>query len=230
MLKLDQLHLAQGDFRLQADLGLPAGSSCALMGPSGSGKSTLLAAIAGFLPPESGRVLWQSADITALPPARRPVAMLFQEHNLFPHLTLAENAGLALGPARRHARAREVSEALAQVGLDGLGRRRPGAVSGGQRSRAALARILLMERPLVLMDEPFSALGPGLKSEMLALVAKTLQSAGRTLLMVTHDPKDALAICDQIIAIDADRALPPQPTKALLDSPPPGLAAYLGHR
>lgn len=228
MLTLDRLTLRQGDFTLSADLSLPAGRFAALIGASGSGKSTLLAAIAGFLAPTSGHVLWDGRLITSLPPAQRPVAMLFQEHNLFPHLTLAENAGLALGPARRHARAPEVAAALARVGLDGLGGRRPGEVSGGQRSRAALARVLLQQKPLVLMDEPFAALGPGMKAEMLALVADVLHEHGRTLVMVTHDPDDAKAICDETMVIDGGRVLPPTPTEALFANPPQGLSAYLG--
>ncbi|NDV02761.1 thiamine ABC transporter ATP-binding protein [Pseudoroseicyclus tamaricis] len=227
-LTLDALTLTQGDFSLSADLTVPEGQTIAVMGPSGGGKSTLLSGIAGFLSPTSGRILWNGQDITPAAPAQRPVTMLFQEHNLFPHLTLAQNVGLALGPSLKHAASPKVADALSRVGLETLGPRRPAEVSGGQRSRAALARILLAGKPLVLMDEPFAALGPGLKQDMLALVDETLRAAGRTLLMVTHDPADARAIADQVIVVEESRALPPTPTAELLDNPPPGLASYLG--
>ncbi|WP_373355309.1 ATP-binding cassette domain-containing protein [Pseudoroseicyclus sp. CXY001] len=227
-LTLEGVTLVQGSFRLGADLAVPAGQTHAVMGASGGGKSTLLGGIAGFLAPAAGRILWQGRDITALPPTERPVSMLFQEHNLFPHLTLAENVGLALGPSLKHAGSAEVADALARTGLADLGKRRPAEVSGGQRSRAALARVLLSDKPLILMDEPFAALGPGLKQEMLALVDETLHAAGRTLLMVTHDPADARAIAAQIIVVEDGRALPPAATGLLLDNPPPGLAGYLG--
>ncbi|MGZ9809117.1 thiamine ABC transporter ATP-binding protein [Pseudoroseicyclus sp. H15] len=227
-LALQALTLTQGGFTLSADLTIPEGQTISVMGPSGGGKSTLLSGIAGFLAPASGRILWQGEDVTDAAPAQRPVTMLFQEHNLFPHLTLAQNVGLALGPSLKHAASPKVADALSRVGLENLGPRRPAEVSGGQRSRAALARILLADKPLVLMDEPFAALGPGLKAEMLALVTATLRPAGKTLLMVTHDPADARAIADQVIVVEDGRALPPAPTGALLDDPPPGLAAYLG--
>ncbi|MCA0920423.1 ATP-binding cassette domain-containing protein [Pseudooceanicola nanhaiensis] len=229
MLTLDHLILQQGDFSLTADLTLPRGSRCALIGPSGAGKSTLLNAIAGFLPPRTGRILWEDRDLTALAPAARPVAMLFQDGNLFPHLDIARNVALGLSPnlrltANDHARVRE---ALARVGLDGMGDRRPGALSGGQQSRAALARVLVQNRPLLLLDEPFAALGPALRAEMLALVRAVVEETGATLLMVTHAPEDARRIADRLILVSDNRAEPPAPI-ALLDDPTPALRAYLG--
>ena len=229
-LRLADLRLAAGSFRLSADLSVAAGSAVAVMGPSGGGKSTLLAAIAGFLAPESGRVSWDGADITDRAPADRPVAMLFQDGNLFPHLTVAQNVGLGLRPTLRLTgpEAEAVARVLGDVGLDGMGARRPAELSGGQQSRAALARVLVMARPLVLLDEPFAALGPALRAEMLDLAARRVREAGRTLLMVTHAPEDAARIAEAVIVVDGGTAEPPQETAALLADPPPGLRAYLG--
>lgn len=230
MLRLEGLELAQGGFRLFADLEVPPGSAVAVMGPSGGGKSTLLAAISGFLAPVTGRVLWEGRDLGPLAPGARPVGMLFQDNNLFPHLTALQNVVLALRPTLRpgpEERAR-AEAALARVGLEGLGGRRPSQLSGGQQGRAALARLLLQERPLVLMDEPFAALGPALKAEMLALTREVLGAQGATLLMVTHDPEDARVLSESVIVVAEGRAAPPEPTAALLADPPPALRAYLG--
>ena len=174
MLRLDRLILSQDDFRLAADLTIDAGTMVAILGPSGAGKSTLLAAIAGFVTPASGRILWQGRDITQAPPGARPVSILFQDQNLFPHLTVAENVGLGIRPDLRLSapdRAR-VSAALDRTGLSGHDDRLPASLSGGQQSRVALARVLLRARPVMLLDEPFAALGPALKATMLDLVAE----------------------------------------------------------
>ncbi|VDC23233.1 thiamine ABC transporter ATP-binding protein [Pseudogemmobacter humi] len=232
MLRLDELLLTQGDFRLAADWQVPPGARIALIGPSGAGKSSLLAAIAGFYAPASGRVLWDGRDLTPLTPGERPLSILFQDQNLFPHLTLAENLGLGLRPALRLTpgeRAR-VTEALDRVGLTGMGARRPAQLSGGQVSRAALARVLLRARPLLLLDEPFAALGPALKQEMLALVAEVAGDTGATVLMVTHDPRDALEFAALTVIVAGGLAAAPQPTAALFADPPAVLRDYLGHR
>ncbi len=230
MLALEGLRLEQGAFALKADLTVATGAIVALIGPSGAGKSTLLAAIAGFLKPVAGRVLWDGVDLGGLAPGERPVAMLFQEGNLFPHLSVAENIGLALTPRLRLSEAERarVAEVLGRVGLDGLGDRLPGDLSGGQQSRAALARVLLQDRPLVLLDEPFAALGPGLRDEMLALTAEVLGGAGRTLLLVSHEPREAARIAGETIFVAGGRAEAPAPTEALLADPPPALREYLG--
>ncbi len=227
MLALD-LTIERGGFRLAADLSVPKGARVAVMGPSGAGKSTLLEAVAGFVPSE-GRLEWDGAPMGG-PPGRRPVAMLFQEDNLFPHLTVARNAGLGIRPDLRLSRSdwSRVERALERVGLGGLGGRRPAQLSGGQRGRVALARVLLMRRPLLLLDEPFAALGPALKAEMLALVAEVCSEIGATLLMVTHDPHDARALAGQVIVVSDGAASPPRPTAPLLADPPPALRRYLG--
>ena len=230
MLKLEGIVIRQGDFRLGADVTIDAGARVAVIGPSGAGKSTLLSLISGFLPPETGRVFWQGQDITDAAPGARPVAMLFQDNNLFPHLTVAQNVGLGIRPNLRLDRDEtvRVTQALARVGLGAFAQRKPAKLSGGQQSRVALARVLVQRKPLVLLDEPFAALGPALKIEMLDLVAELLEETGAGLLMVSHDPEDARRIADQAILVAEGKAHPPAPTAALLDNPPPVLKAYLG--
>lgn len=227
MLRLDGT-ARRGGFALRARLDVAEGARVAVMGPSGAGKSTLLEAIAGFVPFE-GRMSWRGRPLDG-PPGARPVSMLFQESNLFPHLSVARNAALGVRPDGRlspQERAR-VGAALDRVGLAGLGEQRPARLSGGQRGRAALARVLLMRRPVLLLDEPFAALGPALKAEMLALVAEVAGEIGATLLMVTHDPDDARAIAEGVVVVAEGRAAPPAPTAALLADPPPALRRYLG--
>ncbi|MGR3702117.1 MAG: thiamine ABC transporter ATP-binding protein [Paracoccaceae bacterium] len=230
MLTLDGVLIQQDAFVLRADFVLETGTVAAVIGPSGAGKSTLLNVISGFFAPVQGRVLWKGQDITELPPAKRPVAVLFQDNNLFPHLTVAQNVGLGIRPDLRLTSEdhRHVGQALARVGLEGLDGRKPATLSGGQQGRVALARILVQRRPLILLDEPFAALGPALKVEMLDLVAELAAELGATLLMVSHDPQDARRIAPHVILVADGIAMPPQPTEALLNDPPPALAAYLG--
>jgi thiamine transport system ATP-binding protein len=230
MLALEGVEIVQDDWRMTADLSLARGSSTALIGPSGSGKSTLLNAIAGFIRPVAGRILWEGREIGGLAPAERPLTLLFQEHNLFAQLTAAGNVGLGLRPDLRLDRAgwARVEAALGDVGLEGLGARRPGQLSGGQRQRVALARALLRGRPLLLMDEPFAALGPALRAEMLELVGRIRAEHGTTLVVATHQPEDARRIAELTVIVDGQRAFPPRPTEALFADPPPELRAYLG--
>ena len=230
MLTLEAVRIAQDGFTLEADLQVAAGRKVAVIGPSGAGKSTLLGAIAGFLPLASGRVVWDGRDLAGVAPGNRPLSILFQDNNLFPHLTAAQNVGLGLRPDLRLDAAAwaRVEDALTHVGLAGLGPRKPRALSGGQAGRVALARILLRDRPLLLLDEPFSALGPGLKAEMLDLVARLVDEMGATLLMVSHDPGDAQRIADDVILVDQGVAAAPVGTEALFRDPPEALRAYLG--
>ena len=227
MLTLDGLEVRQGAFRLAADWSVGAGVT-AVIGPSGGGKSTLLGAVAGFVAPAGGRVLWNGEDLSGKSPGQRPVSVLFQDNNLFPHLTVRQNVGLALRPNLKLEPAEWVivEAALRGVGLEGYGARKPGSLSGGQQSRAALARVLLAERPVVLLDEAFSALGPGLRREMLDLVAERL--ADRVVLMVTHDPEDAERIASQVVLVTEGVAGAPVATEALFADPPAALRDYLG--
>jgi thiamine transport system ATP-binding protein len=230
MLRLEALRVAVDEFTVTADFGIEQGERVAVIGPSGAGKSTLLGAIAGFMPVVSGRILWKGDDIGGLPPGKRPVSILFQDQNLFPHLSIAQNVGLGLDPGLRLTATQrgQVTAALGQVGLAGLEACRPSELSGGQQSRVALARVLLRARPILLLDEPFAALGPALKAEMLDLVAEIVTETGATLLMVSHDPQDARRVAGQTVVVDAGVAMPPQPTEALFTNPPEVLARYLG--
>lgn len=230
MLRLEDVLIAQGAFRLSADWQVDKGARVAVIGPSGAGKSTLLSVIAGFLAPARGRVLWEGRDLAGVAPGARPVSILFQDQNLFPHLTIAQNVGLGLRPDLRltTAETARIEAALERVGLAGLGGRRPGDLSGGQMGRAALARALLRQRPILLLDEPFAALGPGLKAEMLALVAEVAGETGAIVLMVTHDPADARAFAELTVLVADGVAAAPVPTRALFEDPPPALRDYLG--
>ena len=229
MLTFETVTLAQGDFRLTADFEVPDGVT-AVIGPSGGGKSTLLAAVAGFLMPQSGRVLWQGTELTGMKPGDRPVSMLFQDNNLFPHMTIEQNVGLGVRPDLKLSDADQqtVEGALVQVGLGGFGDRKPSELSGGQQSRAALARVLVADRPLVLLDEPFAALGPALKDEMLGLVRDVLVAAGKSVMMVTHDPSDAQRVADQVVLVADGVAARPVRTKLIFDEAPEALRKYLG--
>jgi thiamine transport system ATP-binding protein len=219
------------DMRMRFDLAVAAGEFLALIGPSGAGKTTLLSLIAGFERPDEGRILIAGADVTALAPADRPVTTLFQENNLFAHLDVAANVGLGIDPGLRlgpgdHAR---VGAALARVGLAGLERRLPGQLSGGERQRAALARSLVRDRPVLLLDEPFAALGPALRREMLDLVQDIRRERGLTVLLVSHQPEDARHAADRTAFVHDGRILKIAPTAALFDAGDvPELRDYLG--
>lgn len=228
MLELDGLTIRQDDFVLDADAQFGAGFTT-LIGPSGGGKSTLLNTIAGFIAPSEGRVLWNGQDITGLVPAKRPVSILFQDNNLFPHLTIAANLALALTTGRPNGHHRDlIDKALREVGLDGTGARKPAELSGGQQGRAALARVLLQDRPLMLLDEPFAALGPALRAEMLALVARLAGQEGISVIMVSHAPEDAMRVAEETAIVADGRVTPPMPTKPLFGDPPDSLRDYLG--
>ena len=230
MLTLEALILRQDDFQLTADWSVAPGERIALIGPSGAGKSTLLMAIAGFFPAAAGRVLWQGHDLANTAPGDRPLTILFQDQNLFPHLTLAQNLGLGLSPTLQLTAAQkaQIAQTLQQVGLAGMEARKPSQLSGGQQGRAALARALLRARPLLLLDEPFAALGPALKSEMLDLLEEVASATGAAVLMVTHDPADAKRFASKTVLVADGVAQAPVPTDQLFANPPQALTDYLG--
>ena len=229
MLRLEGCVIRNGDFRLSADLEIVRGRRVAVIGPSGGGKTTLLEAVAGFVELDAGRINWDGAPLGGAP-GERPVAMLFQEGNLFPHLDATQNVGLGIRPTLRlSVQEREtVRAALARVGLEGLEQRRPGDMSGGQRARVALARVLVQRRDILLLDEPFAALGPALKSEMLDMVVDLARETGATVLMVSHAPEDARRISEEVVLVAGGRAHPPVDTGEMFDNPPEALRDYLG--
>ena len=230
-IKLDNVKISHGKFSLQADFEIEKGKKIALLGPSGGGKSTLLSAIAGFKTPDSGRIFFENTDITSTPPAKRPIALLFQNHNLFPHLSVRNNIALGITTTLKLSlkEIETIDKALLRVGLDGLGNKMPSELSGGQQQRVALARCLIRKQPILCLDEPFAALGPALKKEMLDLVQEIAETTNATLLMVTHQPDDASYITDQTILIAECKAHRPVTTNKLFANPPAALAKYLGN-
>ena len=231
MLICEKLELTQGTFQLSADVRFVEQAITAVIGPSGAGKSTLLLAIAGFFVAQTGRVLLNDVSFMSAVPGKRPVSMLFQDNNLFPHLSIFENVGLGLRSDGKLnvASQKLVLSVLDRVGLKDMADRKPAALSGGQQSRVALARLLLADRPVVLLDEPFAALGPSLKDEMLDLMQEMLvKDAGATVLMVTHDPADAQRVADHVAWVADGVVHAPRPAAAIFADPPAGLRNYLG--
>ncbi|MQW74409.1 ATP-binding cassette domain-containing protein [Nocardioides sp. dk4132] len=187
----------------QVSLDLPDGQVLAVLGPSGSGKSTLLRAVAGLEDVTGGAVMWDGRDLTGVPTHRRGFALMFQDGQLFTHLSVARNIGYALRLRRvpRAQAARRVEELLDLVGLAGYGDRLPGTLSGGERQRVALARSLAVEPRLLLLDEPLSALDAGLRERLAADLREILRAAGTTALLVTHDHEEAFAVADRLAVL-----------------------------
>ena len=207
-LALEALRIRRGEETLVAlDARVAPGEVLTVMGASGSGKSTLLAAIVGTLAPDfrlTGRIRLDGREITALRPERRRVGLLFQDELLFPHLSVAGNLafGLPAGLRGRAARADRVEAALQEVGLAGFGARDPATLSGGQRARVALMRMLLAEPRALLLDEPFSRLDAGLRAQIRGLVFDRARARGLPVLLVTHDAADAEAANGPVLNLD----------------------------
>lgn len=191
------------------DAHVAPGEVLTVMGPSGSGKSTLLAYIGGFLDPAfqaSGKVMVDGIDLTALPAERRHAGILFQDPLLFPHLSVADNIALAIPQnvsSRRDRRAR-AEEALEAVELGGFGERDPDTLSGGQKARVALQRVLISQPRLLLLDEPFSKLDTELRDQTRAMVFDRARAAGLPIILVTHDGADTVSADGQVFTVGED--------------------------
>ena len=186
------------------------GERLAIIGESGAGKSTLLNLIAGFETPTSGQILLNDCDHTQTQPAERPVSMLFQDNNLFPHLTVAQNIGLALAPslslnATQQQQVREIAE---KMGIEPLLSRRADQLSGGQKQRVALARTLLRDKPILLLDEPFSALDPIRRHELQQFILEICIERNLTLLMVTHQLEETKNLFTRVVEIREGQVFP----------------------
>lgn len=211
MLSLRGVSVRYGDTVAVDDvsLDLAAGQVLAVLGPSGCGKSTLLRAVAGLEPLSGGSVSVDDADLAGVPTHKRGFALMFQDGQLFAHLTVARNVAYALRlrrtpSARLAARVRELLEL---VGLSGYDDRLPGTLSGGERQRVALARALAVEPRLILLDEPLSALDATLRERLAADLREILHAAGTTALLVTHDHDEAFALADRLAVMRDGRVV-----------------------
>jgi len=194
---------------VDVSLDLPDGEVLAVLGPSGCGKSTLLRAVAGLETPSAGAIRWDGRDLSGVATHKRGFALMFQDGQLFNHLTVARNVGYALRIRRTRGAevARRVEELLALVGLEGYGGRLPATLSGGERQRVALARSLAVDPRLILLDEPLSALDAGLRERLAGDLREILRTAGTTALMVTHDHEEAFTVADRLAVMRGGRVV-----------------------
>lgn len=231
MIALETVHYASEGFTADFNFTVAKGEFVAVIGPSGAGKSTLLSIIAGFDAPQSGRVRLDGKDVTEASPSARPVTMVFQDHNTFAHLDLWTNVALGISPSLKLTTPEKtaVDDALARTGLGALARRKPGEVSGGERQRVAIARALLRDEPILLLDEPFAALGPALRREMLDLVKALQKEKDYTVMLVSHHPDDALYAATRTAFLDNGQILAFEPTRDLFKRRDlPELQNYIG--
>ena len=228
MLKLN-FSLKESYLTISTNISLEPDKIYAVVGPSGAGKSTFLNLISGFASISSGTIIWNGQEISNLPPAKRSVSILFQDNNLFPHLSVWRNLALAVTHWPKISRDNEekLKAVMSEVGILGLENRKPSQLSGGQQSRVALARVLLQKNKILLLDEPFSALGPSLKDQMLELIKKIAINKKLLVLMVTHEPADAKKVASQTLVVKDKKVHPPLITEKALDPINGPLADYL---
>ena len=205
MLTVDSMSVSLGGERVLdgVSLSVAAGEVVAVFGPSGSGKSTLLRAVAGLVDVDSGRVLVDGVDVTAVPTHRRSIGMVFQDEQLFPHRDVAGNVsfGLEMAGVERGERDSRVAEMLAAVGLDGFGGRDVSTLSGGEAKRVAVARSLAPRPTVLLADEPLTGLDADLHDRLAIEVRSVLRASGTTTLWVTHDRAEAELVADRSVSL-----------------------------
>jgi putative spermidine/putrescine transport system ATP-binding protein len=234
-LRLDQVSRRFGDRLVldTLDLRISGGEFVALLGPSGCGKSTALNCLAGLLPLSGGSIWLDERRVDTLPPERRGFGMVFQNYALFPHMSVRRNVGFGLrmrGIARDEAR-RRVDEALRLVQLLPYADRLPGQLSGGQQQRVAIARAIVVEPPLVLMDEPLSNLDAALRLDMRTEIRRLHQSLGLTTVYVTHDQEEALSLADRLVVLREGVVQQVGTPEELYRSPAnPYVAGFMGYR
>jgi thiamine transport system ATP-binding protein len=219
---------------VNATVEVPDGSVLAVLGPSGCGKSTLLRALAGLEPTTAGTIAWDGRDLAGVPTHKRGFALMFQDGQLFGHLTVARNVGYALRIRRdrpdKQGIEHRVGELLALVGLEGYADRLPSTLSGGERQRVALARSLAVDPRLLLLDEPLSALDTGLRERLAGDLRSILRAAGTTALLVTHDHEEAFAVADRIAVMREGRIVQQGEIAEVWRAPvDPETALFLGY-
>jgi thiamine ABC transporter ATP-binding protein len=213
------------------DIQARSGEITSLIGPSGSGKSTLLGLIAGFQLATSGKIRVGEREIQNMEVADRPVTIVFQEHNLFPHLDVFTNVALGINPSLKldQDQRLQVDQILNNLGLSHLEKSMPSQLSGGQRQRVAISRALVRRHKVLLLDEPFAALGPALREEMIELLKAIVIAEEMVALLVSHQPSDAMLASNNTAFISNGRVLVCQPTEQLLNqSPLAEVNNYLG--
>jgi thiamine transport system ATP-binding protein len=230
MIVVREAYYDRDGFSLAADFSIARNSITAVVGPSGAGKSTLLNIMAGFDHLKSGDIFLDGQPQTSTLPAARPINFVFQDHNSFAHLTARQNVAIGVAPSMQLSPEQwhSVDNALLHVGIGHLSNRTPGEMSGGEKQRIALARALVRQKPILLLDEAFSALGPALRKEMLLLVQRLKTERQLTVLMVSHDPDDAKLIADQVIFVADGQVQKPQSTTAFFKSKNKAVKQYLG--
>ena len=229
MLCINNLIVKLNSFHLNINFEIHPETITAIIGPSGAGKSTLLDAISGFSSAESGTVFWGEKSLDSLAPSLRPITIVFQDNNLFPHLSVYQNVALGLTTKLRYQPKfnDQINKALFNVDMLNYSEKYPSQLSGGQKGRIALARALVRKKPLLLLDEPFSALGPALRKEMLNLVKSISTENKLTVLIVSHDPKELIGVCENVIIVAENEATGPYNLRNILMNPPKSLNEYL---
>lgn len=230
-IELSHVCFAYPAIDMMFDLEVAAQTITIITGPSGSGKSTLLNLIAGFEVPTSGSIKLLGQDVVNEPPSKRPLSMLFQDNNVFEHLSVAANVSLGIRPNLKLTAAEQglVSQGLERVGLGSKSRRLPAELSGGERQRIAFARMLVQNRPILLLDEPFASLGPALRQEMTMLLAQLQQEKQLTVLAVTHHPNEWIGVAQRFIFVESGHIIAEGPMQDLLENKEnAAIADYLG--
>ena len=230
MLKVKNLIVDLGSFRLTADFEIERGSLISIVGPSGAGKSSLLNALAGFIPLTSGVIKWNGSDFTKLDPGLRPLSILFQDYNLFSHLTVKDNIAIGLRPNLKlnDLETDLVNSVIEGVGLSKFKFIKPFQLSGGQKTRVSLARSIVRSKPILLLDEAFSGLGPALRSEMIKLIKDKSIKEGVTLIMVSHHIKDAIELDQKVIFVNDGETMKPTNVSNFINSRDENIRGYIG--
>ena len=205
MLELKNVKVSYDNYHMLYDFAIDEGDILAVIGPSGVGKTTLLNIIAGFVCPVQGTLIYNNINFSKLSPAMRPVSYIFQEGNLFPHLTVAENIAIGINPnlSLNIEQYQKLDVCLNKMGLINYRNKLPDQLSGGQKQRVSLGRALLRNKPIVLLDEPFTALDPATKYEFIDLIKSVQKKENLTIILVTHDLLEVRLIATKVAFLNA---------------------------